>query len=496
MNIRTPIARGLTALAITLGLAVAPAAAQVRNGSFENGLEHWIVQDLGAPFWSLGVQPAGMSAWPGFFTTEPTRGDFVLYHGFDGDGPGTILVAQDLTVPKDRTMLLFDTRAAWDLVNWGASLDRWFHVLVEPVGGGEPLATFDILRAVAGTFEADTGDVTSAVDLSEFEGMDVRLVFAWTVPEDYVGPAAYQLDHVRLEGRKPDVWNRLKFRARFRMGQPGRDALNLRMTVPVEPGWAPAGQTVVVEVGDVDRTFVLDAKGRGETFDAKLRLRELKKEPGALDLRMALRKGDLEDLRKGHGMGDRTTAKGGETASIPVRVQVDGLWTERQVMVVYRAKENVRGVAKGAQAGELKRARLGIALNFAQPDRDRLALRAFALPHAGFLPDGEEVTVRIGSYEETFVLDGKGKGDVDRARIRLRRQKRDPATCNVTLVCKKASLAEVFAQDGLVDADVFPPGDTPFLPVTVTIGDRTAQAVLPIEYVAKAGKKGVARGRF
>ncbi len=491
MNSRTGIARGLTALAITLGLAVAPVAAQVQNGSFENGLNHWVAQDLDDPYFPLGVRPDGS---PGFFTVTPTRGEHALYHGFDGGGPGTISVSQDLTVPKDRTMLLFDTRAGWDVFDSG--LDRWFRVLVEPVGGGDALAAFDVLRAAGGTFVPDTGDVTTAVDLSEFGGMNVRLVFAWWVPEWYTGPAGFQLDHVRLEGRKPDVMERLRLRARFRMGQPGGDSLRLTMTVPVGPDWDPAGQLVMVQVGDMDRSFMLDAAGRGETFDAKLRVREMKKEPGALTLRLALRKSDLEDLRNGKGMGNRTTAKGGETVSIPVRVQIDGVWTERQVMVVYRARQHVRGVFKGAQVGELKHARLGIALDFAHPDRDRLALRMFALPHGGFLPFDEKVTVRIGSWEETFVLDENGKGDVDRARIRLRRQKRDPGTCDVVLTCRKASLAEVFAQDGLVDANVFPPGDTPFLPVTVELGDRTAQAVLAVTYVAAQGKKGVALGRF
>lgn len=491
MNVRTNLARGLTAFAITLGLAVAPATAQVLNGSFEHGLNHWIVQDLDDPNDPLGVRPTG---YPGIFSVEPTRGDYALYHGFDGGGPGMISVAQDLTVPTDRTMLLFDTRAAWDM--YIGAQARWFRVLVEPVGGGEALASFDILRAVGEDTMTDTGDVTTAVDLSEFHGMGVRLVFAWWVPEWYTGPAGFQLDHVRLQGRKPDLMERLRLRARFHMGQPGNDSLRLSMTVPVEPGWAPDGQLVMVEVGDMDRSFMLDDKGRGETFDARLRVREQKKVPGALNLKLALRKADLGDLMNGPGLGNRSTAKGGETASVPVRVLLDGIWTEHHVMVVYRAKQHVRGVAKGVQAGELKRARLGIALDFAHPYRDRLVLRAFALPHAGFLPDDEEVTVRIGSYEETIQLDENGKGDVGRARIQLRRQKRDPRTCNVLLICKKASLADVFLQDGLVDADIFPPGDTPFLPVTVTLGDQTAQAVLPITYVAKQGKKGVALGRF
>jgi hypothetical protein len=58
-------------------------------------------------------------------------------HGFDGSGPGTIRIAQDITVTADGTIIDFDYRAAWDLVNYcfGCS-DRIFDVNIEVAGGG------------------------------------------------------------------------------------------------------------------------------------------------------------------------------------------------------------------------------------------------------------------------------------------------------------------------------------------------------------------------
>src|SRR5215468_8288954 len=181
-------------------------ATGVVNGGFETGdFSGWVTQDLANPFVPLQVGGAGLSPGFGFFLSAPTEGAFAALHGFDGSGPGTIRIAQDITVTADGTLIEFDYRAAWDLVNFcGGCRDRIFDVNVEVAGGGANLENFNVLTATAGTLQVDTGNLTGAVDLGAFVGQTVRLSFDFFVPEFFTGPAFFQLDNVRV-GQDPWV---------------------------------------------------------------------------------------------------------------------------------------------------------------------------------------------------------------------------------------------------------------------------------------------------
>lgn len=167
---------------------------------FEAGnLGAWAPQDLNDPFYPLEVASAGVSSSSDLFGCEPTEGTKALVHGFDGDGPGTIEVGQDVTLAPVSTLTLsFDYRAGWDIFS-ATSQDRTFRVEVQPEGGGAPLDTERVLTAMAGTNMPDTGSQQGSVDLSAFAGQTVHLRFVWEVPEDYTGPAFFQLDAVSVQ---------------------------------------------------------------------------------------------------------------------------------------------------------------------------------------------------------------------------------------------------------------------------------------------------------
>ncbi len=204
--------RHLFAVAIaTAALVSTPGvvrATNVVNGSFESAsFAGWVTQDLAIPFFPLQVGGAGISSSFGFFVSAPTDGAFAALHGFDGSGPGTIRIGQDVTVTGDGTLIEFDYRAAWDLVNFCFGCqDRIFDVNVEVAGGGANLASFNVLTATAGTLELDTGDLTGVVDLGAFVGQTIRLSFDFFVPQNFTGPAFFQLDHVRV-ARDPWIAN-------------------------------------------------------------------------------------------------------------------------------------------------------------------------------------------------------------------------------------------------------------------------------------------------
>jgi hypothetical protein len=176
----------------------------VVNCGFETGdFSSWVTQDLTTPFFPLTVDTGGVYIGYGFFTSAPTEGTFAALTGWDGDGPGEIRVAQDVTLLGGADLMTFDYRAAWDLATFGATQDRTFEVHIEPSGGGPPMQTTTILTAEVGTIETDTGDLQGIVDISPFAGSDVRIAFVWTVPESFTGPAFFQLDNVDVNSPVP-----------------------------------------------------------------------------------------------------------------------------------------------------------------------------------------------------------------------------------------------------------------------------------------------------
>ena len=143
---------------------------------------------------------AGLGPGGSFFLSNPTQGVFAALTGFDGNGPGTIRIAQDVVLPGGSDQLVFDYECAWDMASSGATEDKTFEVNIEPSGGGAPLQTDLILTAQAQTTAIpDSGsNLVGVVDVSTFAGQSVRISFDWFVPQEFTGPAFCQLDNVSV----------------------------------------------------------------------------------------------------------------------------------------------------------------------------------------------------------------------------------------------------------------------------------------------------------
>lgn len=173
------------------------------NCGFESGdFTGWGTEDMGTPFFALGVAGGGNSPGFGLFTSAPTEGAFSAQHGFDGDGAtgpvSAIRVWQDVSLPPGSGDLIFDYRGGWDLT-FGGTIDRTFRVDVEPSGGGAALQSDTLLTAVQGATMLDTGPLEGIVDVSPFAGSDVRISFEWDIPEDFTGPGFFEVDNVLVE---------------------------------------------------------------------------------------------------------------------------------------------------------------------------------------------------------------------------------------------------------------------------------------------------------
>ena len=170
------------------------------NGGFETGnFTGWITNDMVTPFFQMQVGGAGIT--PGFnmFISNPTQGSFAALHGFEGDGPDTIRIAQDIALPPNSATLEFDYRAGWDLSGGGGTMNRIFMINIEPTGGGPHLQSDIILTALPQTINFDTGDLHGSVDISGLTDSTVRVSFDWYIPENFTGPGFFQLDDVYIE---------------------------------------------------------------------------------------------------------------------------------------------------------------------------------------------------------------------------------------------------------------------------------------------------------
>ena len=196
-----------TALTLAAAISGTASAATIFNGSFESGMNFWGAVDLSSPLQALGVKPVGsVNYLNGYLggpnVVIPTQGNYAFDNGFDGSGPGNILLFQDIGTPTVGQELTFDYRAGWDLLTYGAVLNRSFSVQIQPAGGGAPLAFFLQLTAIAGSTtpgpNSDTGPLSGQIDLSSFAGTPIRVEFIWNVPQNFTGPANAQLDNVQL----------------------------------------------------------------------------------------------------------------------------------------------------------------------------------------------------------------------------------------------------------------------------------------------------------
>jgi hypothetical protein len=197
---------GVVVIASALALAVITPAARaapqqlISNGSFETGtFAGWGTKDIAVPFVPLAVVGAGFSPGFGLFATAPTDGAFVADSGFDGCGPDTIELWQDVSIPAgEAATLTFDWRVAWNMFA-SPTQDRKLDLVIEPGGGGTPLQTVNLVTTdIATNIVGDTGPMSSSLDLSAYQGSTIRVKFAATIPECFTGPAHMQIDNVSV----------------------------------------------------------------------------------------------------------------------------------------------------------------------------------------------------------------------------------------------------------------------------------------------------------
>ncbi len=173
------------------------------NGGFESGSF--------APWVALSGSGQQLTPWNvgngqnGFFGNGyPFEGNYCAQNGFDGTAGMYYELYQDVAIPAcaRSAILTWSDRIQWDMYNYGHStLPREYLVTAQPAGGGTPLALLHQRQLNPGT-QGDTGYVTHSVDLltlaPSIAGKTIRIHFFQYIPEDYTGPAQFELDGISL----------------------------------------------------------------------------------------------------------------------------------------------------------------------------------------------------------------------------------------------------------------------------------------------------------
>ena len=472
--------------------------AQVENGSFETGdLTGWTEADIEDPHVDLQVTDEGLSDGLLSLESEPTDGEFSLVTGFDGAGPGLITLAQDIAIPTTSSQLLLDFSTEWNLVDFAEStMDRTFSIIVSQEGGGDELASFEVLRVPFATV-GSLLDVTSALSLKDYAGQTVNVMLAWDVPEDFSGPAFFDLDNLRLAGKKvpsADATS-LKFKLNL-LQENSKDTIKLTLKVPVGDLFDPDGAEVSVTIGDLATDFTLDAQGHGEVEGGTIKVVPDSANPELRKVTVSLKAGDFLGDLESFGVEDVDTPKGGVTALVPVSVDMDEVTTSEEILVVYKAKEGGTGTASGKTWPESLPGKLDIKLDFATPDSDKITLKTSAFTLPAFAPEGEEVSLDIGSYQRVFTLDAAGHAEEDGDSLTLKRDTKNPERQVVNFKCSARDVQSAMEADGLVDSDVAKPGEVVVVPVTIQVGGRTTRLMVSLTYTATAGVSGHAVGKL
>lgn len=180
------------------------------NGSFETGnFSGWTAFTTGAPFGPWRVDGAGFGMGFGMLRTEPQEGSKVAWNGFEGFGPMTFVMFQNVTIPADKNATLqWNDRAQWNFtVAFFASKTRVYEVRIQDPLTGEVLEV--VYRFETGTQDTNptgnTGWLEHSADLSAYAGQTIRLAFFVDVPENLTGPGQLEIDGVSLLAEDPEV---------------------------------------------------------------------------------------------------------------------------------------------------------------------------------------------------------------------------------------------------------------------------------------------------
>lgn len=197
----------LAAAATSLGLALQAGASVLTNGGFETGdFTGWTeVSAAGGSSCNRDwiVDTSGPSC-EGFEVGTAGTGDFSAFNSFDGDGPKSFTIEQDIALTADP---IVSATLGWQhSVNWTMRSDAESRVFSLFFLDAADDLIGEVFSLVIDPSQQNTGsidwtdnnlDVTGL--LGSRGGQTVTLVANVFIPQIFTGPAGFGLDEVTLE---------------------------------------------------------------------------------------------------------------------------------------------------------------------------------------------------------------------------------------------------------------------------------------------------------
>jgi PKD repeat protein len=139
-----------------------------------------------------------------------------------------------------------------------------------------------------------------------------------------------------------------KTAVKLNFSKTGSDQILVSGVLPIAEGYAVEGQTLTVNFGGVEETFVLNGRGQGKTAGGKFGLR-LKQKRGAVVAQQAkfqlqLKKGEFAQALSAAGLTNADIWKASVT--VPVLLTFDGTTYAADKQLLFSAKANKTGLAK------------------------------------------------------------------------------------------------------------------------------------------------------
>lgn len=175
------------------------------NGDFETGdFTGWNIETNGEPYtpWRIQYKDEGYGGGARSEIQLPEiEGSLVAANGFDGGGPMTFVMYQDV-------VLCSCAELSWeDRIEYSHGDEpRTFEVqLRNPINNSllETLYTFTSEPDDEWTYQ-DTGWQSHTVDISNYAGSMVRIYFIETIPQNFTGPAEIQFDNITIQSFDSD----------------------------------------------------------------------------------------------------------------------------------------------------------------------------------------------------------------------------------------------------------------------------------------------------
>ncbi len=204
-----PLALGASLVSFGNGQRYAAAATStpvgpgIVNGGFETGdFTGWDILARGNPLVPWTVSGSGAGSGYGLIPTQPQQGSFAAWNGFDGAGPIEFSLSQNVLLPATPVTLTWKDRIQWNFgfVGGIATEGRTFQVQVRQPNDDGLLATlysFDTQPEYI-TVSGDTGWQSHSINLADFAGQYVQLVFMQRAPQIFTGPGQFEIDDIAL----------------------------------------------------------------------------------------------------------------------------------------------------------------------------------------------------------------------------------------------------------------------------------------------------------